>query len=209
LNGDRFIPLCTTKEVERMPISGIDARQIETFNKEYEKSPKSFTLGLEARSIWEGRGLGNLGKIGPWKLGTSAMKKPSRDFSVQLGSWQEVGDSLGVEGADDRIEPVEAALMALSSCVAEAITLNCARTGVDLQGLEVKASLDVDPGPIVGAREPEDWTKSMKSVRLDVTANGKFSQRDKTMVEEGAERSPVHHIFGRALDVKTNFKYGA
>jgi uncharacterized OsmC-like protein len=194
--------------VERMPVRGIDARQIETFNKEYEKSPKSFTLGLEARSIWEGRGLGNLGKVGPWKLGTSAMKKPARDFSVQLGSWQEVGDALGVEGADDRIEPVESALMALSSCVAEAITLNCARTGVDLQGLEVKASLDVDPGPIVGAKEPEDWEKTLKSVKLDVTANGKFSQRDKTMVEEGAARSPVHHIFGRALEVKTNFKYG-
>jgi len=197
-----------TKEVERMPVRGIDARQIEAFGKEYEKSPKSFTLGLEARAIWEGRGLGNLGKVGPWKLGTSAMKKPSRDFSVQLGSWQEVGDALGVEGADDRIEPVESALMALSSCVAEAITLNCARTGVDLQGLEVKASLDVDPGPIVGAKEPEDWDKTLKSVKLDVTANGKFSQRDKTMVEEGAMRSPVHHIFGRALDVKTNFKYG-
>ena len=192
-----------------MPIAGIDARQIETFNKEYAKSPKSFTLGLEARTIWEGRGLGNLGKVGPWKLGTSAMKKPSRDFSVQLGSWREVGDALGVEGADDRIEPVEAALMALSSCVTEAITLNCARTGVDLQGLEVKASLDVDPGPIVGAKEPEDWTKSLKSVRVDVTADGKFSARDRTMVEEGALRSPVHHIFGRALDVKTNFKYRA
>jgi uncharacterized OsmC-like protein len=192
-----------------MPVSGIDARQIEAFNKEYGRSPKSFTLGLEARSIWDGRGLGNLGKVGPWKLGTSAMKKPSRDFSVQLGSWQEVGDAIGVEGADDRIEPVEAALMALSSCVAEAITLNCARTGVDLQGLEVKANLDVDPGPIVGAKEPEEWKKTLKSVKLDVTAKGKFSQRDKTMVEEGAERSPVHHIFGRALDVKTNFKYGA
>lgn len=190
-----------------MPVPGIDARQIEAFGKEYEKSPKSFTLGLEARTIWEGRGLGNLAKVGPWKLGTSAMKKPSRDFSVQIGSWQEVGDALGVEGADDRIEPIEASLVALSSCVAEAITLNCARTGVDLQGLEVKANLDVDPGPIVGSKEPEDWDTSMKSVRLDVTASGKFSQRDKTMVEEGATRSPVHHIFGRALDVKTNFKY--
>jgi uncharacterized OsmC-like protein len=192
-----------------MPVAGIDARQIEAFTKEYKASPKSFTLGLEARTIWEGRGLGNLGKVGPWKLGTSAMKKPSRDFSVQLGSWQEVGDALGVEGADDRIEPVEASLLALSSCVTEAITLNCARTGVDLQGLEVKANLDVDPGPIVGAKEPEDWTKTLKSVKLDVTARGKFSQRDKTMVEEGATRSPVHSIFSRALDVRTNFRYGA
>lgn len=191
-----------------MPVPGIDARQIEAFNKEYEKSPKSFTLGLEARAIWEGRGLGNLGKAGPWKLGTSSMKRPSRDYSVQLGSWREVGDALGVEGADDRLEPVETALIALSSCVAEAITLNCARTGVNLEGLEVKSSLEVDPGPITGAKEPEDWKTNLKSVKVDVTANGRFSQRDKTMVEEGAMRSPVHSIFSRGLDIKTNFKYG-
>ena len=161
-----------------MPVAGIDPRQIETFNKEYSKSPKSFTLGLEARSIWEGRGLGNLGKVGPWKLGTNPMKRPSRDFSVQLGSWREVGDALGVEGAADRIEPVETALMALCSCVTEAITLNCARTGVNLEGLEVRANLDVDPGPITGAKEP---------VVLDVvtTEDAPFWQVQSPFAKEG------------------------
>ena len=190
-----------------MPVAGIDPRQIETFNKEYSKSPKSFTLGLEARSIWEGRGLGNLGKVGPWKLGTNPMKRPSRDFSVQLGSWREVGDALGVEGAADRIDPVETALMALCSCVTEAITLNCARKGVNLEGLEVRANLDVDPGPITGAKDPMDWEKSLRSVKLDVTAQGKLAKKEEQIVEEGARRSPVHHIFSRALDVRTSFRY--
>ena len=71
----------------------------------------------------------------------------------------------------------------------------------------MKANLDVDPGPIVGAKEPRDWEDTLRSIRLDVKARGRFSQRDKTMVEEGAERSPVHHIFSRALDMKTNFRY--
>src|SRR2546427_9735084 len=105
-----------------MPVAGIDPRQIETFNKEYSKSPKSFTLGLEARSIWEGRGLGNLGKVGPWKLGTNPIKRPSRAFSVQLGSWREPGEALGAEGAADSIEPLETAPMAPSACVTDAIT---------------------------------------------------------------------------------------
>jgi uncharacterized OsmC-like protein len=190
-----------------MPVAGIDPKQIEVFNKEYGKSPKSFTLGLEAKTIWEGRGLGNLAKVGPWKLGTKAIKSPARDFSVQLGSWREVGDALGVEGSADRIEPVETALMALCSCVTEAITLNCARTGVNLEGLEVRANLDVDPGPITGAKEPMDWEKSLNSVKLDVTAQGKLSKKEQQMVEEGATRSPVHHIFSRALEIRTSFNY--
>jgi uncharacterized OsmC-like protein len=190
-----------------MSVSGINARQIDAFNKEYKASPQSFTLGLEARTIWQGRGLGNLGKVGPWKLGKQSMAKPARDFSVQLGSWQEVGDALGVEGADDRIEPVETALVALASCVTEAIALNCARTGVNLRGLEVKTSVDVDPGPITGATEPSDWDRTLKTVKMDVTAKGDLSKRDQQMIEEGATRSPVHHVFNRGVELKTTFKY--
>jgi uncharacterized OsmC-like protein len=190
-----------------MAVPGINARQIEAFNKEYKASPQSFTLGLEAKTIWEGRGLGNLGKIGPWKLGKQSMSKPARDFSVQLGSWQEVGDALGVEGSDDRIEPVESALLALASCVTEAVTLNCARTGVDLKGLEVRTTVEVDPGPLTGAKDPEDWTKTLKTVNVDVTAKGSLSEKDQEKIEEGARRSPIHHLFSRAVDLKTKFRY--
>src|SRR5712692_4614406 len=95
------------------------------------------------------------------------------------------------------IEPIEAALLGLSSCVNEAIVLNCARKGVSLDSLDVKARVEVDPGPITGAKDPSDWDKTLKSVQVDVTARGDFSDRDKTAIEEGAKRSPVHYMFGR------------
>jgi uncharacterized OsmC-like protein len=145
--------------------------------------------------------------VGPWTLGDEMIVKPTRDFSVQLGSWQEVGDAIGVENADDRLEPIEAALAGLCACVTEAITLNCARTNVDLESLEVRARLDVDPGPIVGAKDPADWDTTMRSVHIDVFAPGDFSDNDRMMIEEGATRSPVHHIFSRALDLDTEFHY--
>jgi uncharacterized OsmC-like protein len=188
-------------------VKGINAKQLESFNKQYAAAPAKFTLGLHAKTMWEGRGLGNLGKVGRWTLGGQEIEKPTRDFSVQLGSWKEVGDAIGVEGADDRIEPVEAALLALSSCVTEAITLNCARTGVPLEGLEVAANVDVDPGPIIGVKDPSDWNNSLKVIQVKVTARGKLSERDRKMVEEGATRSPVHHIFSSGKQVKTTFRY--
>jgi len=188
-------------------VKGINAKQLEGFNKQYAAAPEKFTLGLHAKTMWEGQGLGNLGKVGQWSLGGQPIVKPTRDFSVQLGSWKEVGDAIGVEGADDRIEPVEAALLALSSCVTEAITLNCARTGVPLEGLEVAANVDVDPGPITGVKDPGDWNNSLKVIQVKVTARGKLSERDRKMVEEGATRSPVHHIFSSGKQVKTTFRY--
>lgn len=193
--------------VATMPIQGINKSQLEKFNEQYASSPNSFILGIESRTIWEQKGLGNLGKVGRWTLGGQAIEKPTRDFSVQLGSWKEVGDAIGVEGADDRIEPVEAALLGLSSCVTEAIVLNCARTGVKLEGLEVQAHADVDPGPIVGAKEPSDWDNTLKQITVEVTARGDFSGDDRKMIEDGAKRSPVHYVFGRTGLLKTNFRY--
>jgi uncharacterized OsmC-like protein len=190
-----------------MSVKNIDVAQLEAFNKQYTEAPPSFLLGVEAKTIWEGRGLGNLAKVGRWSLGGNPVVKPTRDFSVQIGSWQEVGDAIGVEAADDRLEPIEVALAGLCSCVTEAITLNCARTNVDLKGLEVSARVDVDPGPIVGVRDPAEWTQSLTSAQLDISARGNFSARDKQMIEEGATRSPVHHMFSRALDLKKTFRY--
>lgn len=141
-----------------MAVEGINTTQLGSFNKQYTSSPSSFTLGIEGRTIWEERGLGSLGKVDRWSLGGQTMEKPTRDFSVQLGSWREVGDAIGVQAADDRLEPVEAALLGLSSCVTEAIVLNCARTGVDLKGLE-------ETGTLVGTwRHAEDGGLSRNPV---------------------------------------------
>jgi uncharacterized OsmC-like protein len=194
--------------IEVMAVKGIDARQIEAFNKGYLDAPSNFTLGIDGRSIWEGRGLGNLGKVGRWSLGGQLMEKPTRDFSVQIGSWREVGDALGVVGADDRIEPIEAAMLGLASCVSEAITLTCAARGVPLEGLEANAHVEVDPGPITGAKEPADWDNTMKSVRVDVTVKGDLSAQDRAVVEDGAKRSPVHYMFSKTGLLKTDFHYG-
>jgi len=196
------------KAAEKTAIKGINPKQLAAFNEQYKAAaPGTFTLGLQAKTTWEGQGLGNLGKVGRWTLGGQPIEKPTRDFSVQLGSWKEVGDAIGVEGADDRIEPVEAALLGLCSCVTEAITLNCARTGVPLEGLEVNARVEVDPGPITGAKDPSDWNTTLRVINVDVTARGQLSEQQRKMVEEGATRSPVHHIFSSGKQLKTTFHY--
>jgi uncharacterized OsmC-like protein len=204
---EKEAPMAGEQTAKEKTVQGINPQQLEAFNKQYAAAPDKFTLGLQAKATWEGQGLGNLGKIGQWSLGGQPMVKPTRDFSVQMGSWKEVGDAIGVEGADDRIEPVEAALLALSSCVTEAITLNCARTGVPLKGLEVTARVDVDPGPIVGVKDPSDWNETLKTIQVNVTARGNLSERDRKLVEEGATRSPVHHIFSSGKQLSTSFRY--
>ena len=83
---------------ETTVVKGINAKQLEAFNKQYAASPANFTLGLQAKTTWEGRGLGNLGKVGRWTLGGQPVEKPTRDSrsssvhgkrSVTLLEWRE------------------------------------------------------------------------------------------------------------------------
>src|SRR5437870_11625210 len=99
---------------ESMAVEGIDARQIEAFNRGYRDAPSNFTLGIDARSVWQGLGLGKLGKVGPWSLGGQLMEKPTRDFSVQVGSWREVGHALSLIGADERVAWIVAVMLYVS-----------------------------------------------------------------------------------------------
>lgn len=190
-----------------MATNGIDAARLEVFNELYRHEPQSYRLGLEAHCIWEGHGLGNLGKVGPWSVGSEIMEKPTRDFTVQFGSWSEVEEAIGVEAPDDRIEPMESALLSLCADMTESIAMNCSRNAVDLRGIEVYAHLEVDPGPLLGAKEPVDWNQTLKSVRVNVDVRGDLLPGDRQVVEDGAMRSPLRHIFGRALEVRTHFQY--
>jgi hypothetical protein len=57
----------------------------------YNDAPESYTLGIEAKTMWQGHGLGNLAKVGRWTLGGDAIEKPTRDFSVQVGPGRRSG----------------------------------------------------------------------------------------------------------------------
>ena len=90
--------------------SGIDRGKLEAFATFANENPDQITLDLEAQTIWEGSGLEHLGKIGPWSIAGNRIDKASRNYSLQFGAWKEVQDSIGVPGATDRVEAMEAAL---------------------------------------------------------------------------------------------------
>jgi hypothetical protein len=42
----------------------------------------------------------------------------------------------------------------------------------------------VDPGPIIGVRDPTEWAKTLRSVQLDINAHWALSEHDKQMFED-------------------------
>jgi uncharacterized OsmC-like protein len=177
---------------------------MEEFNKTAAANPNDVVLGLEAKSIWEGKGIEDLGKIGQWSLAGQEIDKESRDFSIQFGAWQEVEEALGMDGAHDRIEPMEAALAGMASCVSTAITLNAARQDIGLKQLKVKAKAKVDPRVLLGIVPTEEAQSCMLSVDIEIKAQGDLSDADRAQILDSAHRSPVHAMVSSANRINTN-----
>jgi uncharacterized OsmC-like protein len=176
---------------------------MDEFAKQASAHPEEVLLGLEAKTIWEGHGVENLAKIGPWTLAGQRIDKPSRDYSIQFGAWKEVEDAIGIPGAQDRIEPMEAALAAMASCVSTAITINAAREGLTFDGLEVSAKATVDPRVLLGITPVEETQSCLKSVDVDIKVDGDLSDDQRQQILRMAERSPVHAMVSGNNSINT------
>lgn len=184
-------------------IPGFDLEKVEDFIAFAAEHPNDVLLGLEARSIWEGYAGDSLAKIGPWTLAGTRIDKPTRDYSIQFGAWKEVCEAIGVRAAVDKIEPVEAALAAVNSCVTWAICINAAREGLHFDGLEVTARARVDPRVLLGVTPADEAISCMQKVELDIRVKGTLSQEDHARILEMAERSPVHALIKYENDIFT------
>jgi uncharacterized OsmC-like protein len=184
-------------------IPGIDKKKLADFGAAANADPSKVRLGLEATTIWEGHGVENLCKIGPWELAGERIDKRTRDYSVQLGAWKEVEEAIGIPGAHDRIEPMEAALAGIASCVSTAITLNSARNDVPLTGLEVTAKVVVDPRVLLGAVPASEVESCIQQVDIAIKAEGDLSADQRKAILEMAKRSPVHAMVSGKNKVNT------
>lgn len=186
-----------------MSIPGFNTEKMGEFAKHASEHPDEVLLGLEATSIWEGHAIENLGKIGPWTMGGQRIEKRSRDYSIQFGAWKEVEEAVGIPGAQDRIEPMEAALAAMASCVSTAITINSALEGLTFDGLEVTAKATVDPRVLLGIDPAENAQSCLKSVDVDIKVEGDLSDEQRQQILQMAKRSPVHAMVSGNNSINT------
>ncbi len=184
-------------------IPGFDTDKLEEFSKFANANPEKVLLGLEATTIWEGYAVENLGKIGRWALGGETIDKAERDYSIQFGAWKEVEEAIGIPGAHDRIEPMEAALVAMASCVSTAITINAARENLSFDGLEVTAKATVDPRVLLGITPAAEAQSCLRSVDVEIKVTGDLTDGQRQQILDMAERSPVHAMVSGSNSINT------
>lgn len=185
-------------------VNGMDLEKLEAFRESLNSNPVK--LGLEVRGIWEGHSGRSTVHVGPYSLGGERIERPTRHYTIPYGAWKEVEEAVGFVGPTDRAEPVEMALSAVAACLANSIALNAHRHGIQLEGLEIKVSCDVDPSVLFEVQGPESHTSCMPKVVSEVKVKGDLTDEQLQTIERLIHHSPVHGMIEYANRVESSVK---
>jgi uncharacterized OsmC-like protein len=110
-----------------------------------------------------------------------------------------VEELIGMEGATDRMEPVEMALAATAACLINSITLNAARMNIDTEGLEINVKTMVDPRVLFAIKGPEDHGSCLGTIEYDVEVGGEVSDEQIETIRSLCSYSPVHGMMAESI----------
>ena len=185
---------------ERQVSHGVDVEKLEGFAEFAAENPEQVRLGLGARSTYEGTCAHSLAKIDSYTLGGETVTSDAREYTIPYGGWKDVLDAGGWVGATDRLEPVEAALSALASCINVGITINAVANGVDVDRLQTRVRVDCDPSVLFSLDDLEAADAVFENLTAEIEIESPDLDRDQ--VDEWARRAPVYTLVSLAQDVQ-------
>jgi uncharacterized OsmC-like protein len=178
---------------------GVHLETFEGFAEFAAENPEAVQLGLSARSTYEGTCAHSLAKIDSYTLGGETIERDTREYTIPYGGWREVLDTAGWVGATDRLEPVEAALSALASCINVGITINAVAHGVEIEHLQTRVRADFDPGVLFSLQDLGESDAVFENLSAEVEIES--PDLDKDQIDEWARRAPVYTLVSLAQDV--------
>ena len=179
----------------------VNIEKLEEFRSFLKDNPDKGRLRLEAKAIYEGQAGRSLVHVGPFGLDDQVIERPTRHYTFPFGAWREVEEATGLEGATDRMEPVEMALAATAACLINSITFNTARMGIDTSGLEITVRSTVDPRVLFAVKEPEEHKSCLGSIEYDVKVTGEVSDEDLETIHKLCRYSPVHGLMAETITI--------
>jgi uncharacterized OsmC-like protein len=185
---------------DRQVHDGIDLETFEGFAEHAAEHPDEVQFSLGARSTYEGTAAHSLAKVDSYELGGETIARETREYTIPYGAWKEVLDAGGWGGATDRLEPIEAALSALASCINVGITINAVADGVDIDHLQTRVRTDFDPRVLFSLEDLGEADAVFENLTADVEIEGE--DLDKDRVDEWARRAPVYTLVSLAQDVQ-------
>jgi uncharacterized OsmC-like protein len=183
---------------------GVDTEELAAFAEHAAENPEAVQLGLSARATYEGTAAHSLATIDSYVLGDETIHRDTREYTIPYGAWKEVLDAGGWVGPTDRLEPIEAALSALASCINVGITINAIANEVDIDHLETRVRTDFDPGVLFSLRDLHEADGVYENLTAEIEIES--SDLDKDEIDEWARRAPVYTLVSLDQDVNLDVK---
>lgn len=180
----------------------IDVEALEKFRDTLDQDPKTGKLHMEANAIYQGQVGRSMVHVGPFALDDTPIDRPTRQYTFPFGNQREVEDLIGMEGATDRIEPVEMVLASIAACLVNSISVNAARLGIDTTGIEINVRTTLDPRTLLGLTPSDDTDESIGEIEYDVKVNGDISDDDLDMVRKLCLYSPVYGMISNSIKIR-------
>jgi uncharacterized OsmC-like protein len=180
----------------------VNVEKLEGFRDFLKENPDKGKLHLEAKAVYEGQAGRSMIHVGPFGVDDTTIDRPTRHYTFPFGAWREVEDMIGMEGATDRMEPVEMALAATAACLINSVTLNAARLGIDTAGLEIAVRTTVDPRVLLAIKGPEEHGSCLGTIEYDVKVSGDVSDEDIETIHKLCKYSPVHGMLAETIAIR-------
>ena len=174
---------------------GVDLEKYGKFVEHAAASPADVQLGLGARGIAEGRAMQTLGKTSKFTYGGEEIERETREYTFPMGAHKELEADAGFVDPNDRPEPVEIALAALTGCLNTVVGIAALEAGIELDGLETTVELDLDPRVFLGIHDVERSDETYDDIEIDIEVSGPgLTEEDAETLRQGALRSPVFNL---------------
>ncbi len=181
---------------------GIDLEQFAAFLEHGTENPEDVMLGLGAKGIDEGRPMHTLAKIDGYRYGDEEIRRPTREYTFQLGAFKEVERDAGFVDPDDRPEPVEVALAALTGCINATLDVVALENEMELDALETDVSVTLDPRAFFGIRDADEAGDVYEDFAVEIEVAGTdLSDEDRETLRAGVARSPVFNLMTRSHEL--------
>lgn len=187
--------------------NGVDLEQYAEFIDHATKNPEDVQLGLGARGIAEGRAMYTLGKTGKYTYGGEDIERETREYTFQMGAFKELESDAGFVDPNDRPEPVEIAMTALTGCLNTVVGVAALEAGIELDELETTVSVDLDPRVFFGIHDADRSEETFDNFGIDIEVSGPgLTEADAETLRKGALRSPVFNLMALSHEMSPDVR---
>lgn len=190
-------------QAEHAATNGVELEKFHEFVEYATDNPDEVQFELGARSISEGRLFHSLAKVDAFSLGGEEIKRETREYTFPMGGWKEVESAAGFVDPTDRMEPIEVALAALSSCLNVAVGLTASANEIELDDFETNATLDFDPRVVFMIHDVDESASTFDDINVEIEVSGEdLSDEQLEILRAGARRSPVWNLMRLSHDLE-------